>query len=194
MAQHVGDQGRGGGLAVGAGHRHPLRVGSTLAPGKLHLAHHFGGRRLGAAVEIGELGDARTCDAQVVDALDGLVVEQHHRAPLPRGLSPRLGIGTRRARRHGERLHAAAQQVQAVVGHGAARLAEAEHEHAPEVRRGELAPFQILARPHARPPPETRRTAARSRRLQAYPTRSRSARPPSSPTSPSSRSDGAKAP
>ena len=121
--QMAGERGRSG-LAVGASDGDPLRGSVALAPGEFHLADHLGGGRSGAPIERGVLGNAGARDAQIVGAFDGLVVEEHHGPALAGALGPGQRRLARRAGGHGQRLHAAAQRIQAVLRRRCARLSQ----------------------------------------------------------------------
>ena len=124
LPQQMAGERRRSGLAVGAGDGDPLRGSVALAPGEFHLADHLGGGRSGAPIERRILGNAGARDTQIVGALDGLVIEEHHGPALAGALGPGQRRLARRAGGHGQRLHAAAQHIQAVLRRRRARLSQ----------------------------------------------------------------------
>lgn len=196
--QMAGERGRSG-LAVGASDGDPLRGSVALAPGEFHLADHLGGGRSGAPIERGVLGNAGARDAQIVGAFDGLVVEEHH-GPALAGASAQASAASPGAPAAtasvSTRLPSASKQYSAaaVPDFPSPKISTRPRFFGACFLPAIISTFSMPSLAIASTPPASSRSTAQSRRRPACPKRSRSARPPSSPTSPSSRNDGAEAP
>ena len=126
-AQKVAREGGRGGLAVGARDAHPAL--GALAPRELGLAEDGVARRVGAPVEVAELGDAGARDARVVVALHLLGATDHADAGTLELLGDGTGLALGAAVQH-DRAHAPAlDEAGHVAGDGVARLAQAQDQH-----------------------------------------------------------------
>ena len=136
--KHVRYKRRRGRLAVRAGYGNPTRPCRAFAPGELDFAHDLGARGLRGPVEIGELGDAGRCDAEVVVLFDRTAVEQHLRTGfLGLGsVGERIGRPIPRSHRHA--FHAVADTRAQIRRCRLAAFSEPQNKHAPEISRGVL--------------------------------------------------------
>ena len=134
--QVAGERGRGG-LAVRAGDAHPAL--GAHAPGKLGLADDLVCGRLGARVEVAELGDAGRAHGEVVVALDVLGAKDHLGTGAGQGAGGLVGLALEAAV-DGHAGHAAALALlEQVVGHGLPRLAKPQHQHVAQIVAADLA-------------------------------------------------------
>ena len=74
FGEQMSQEGRGGGLAVGAGDAHPKSVFGALPPSQFHFADELGAGGLGASIEAARCRDARTGDAKA-ESTDYLIGE-----------------------------------------------------------------------------------------------------------------------
>ena len=121
--QMVGQSGDGG-LAVGSRDGDPRAGAIGLAPCELDLADDLVAYGSGRAVQVGELGDARACDAQLEmpaarlrQAIDRALAELDDGAAVARLARIRIGSGIGLPAEHGQLGHAATELRHEVV-HG----------------------------------------------------------------------------
>ena len=201
LKQMLGQRGCGG-FAVRAGDGNPTAASRGFAPCELYFADGLVAYRCGRLVQLGELRDARACDAQLEMAAHrrsklrhSVFAKRNVRAGasgLTREIVGRSPMG---AAENGKRLYASPKLLYKIVRGVVPGFAQAEHKHAAKVRRSVFLRSNQFAICHVMPPPsKILRNTRRSRLQPARPKQSRSARRPSSPTSPSFRSGGAAAP
>ena len=109
----------------------------VTAPCELDLADDLVAYGSGGAVQLGELGDARACDAQLEttsarlrQAIYRALAELDDGAAVARHARICIGSGIRLPAEHGQLGHAAAELRHEVIDGIVAGLAQAEHEDA----------------------------------------------------------------
>ena len=133
MVSQSGD----GGLAVGARDGDPRAGVIGLAPCELDLADDLVAYGSGRAVQVGELGDARACDAQLEtpaarlrQAIDRALAELDDGAAVACLARIRIGSGIGLPAEHGQLGHAATELRHKVIHSIMTGLAQTEHEDA----------------------------------------------------------------